>query len=195
MVAVAFSAILVGLGVDFAILIFGRYQQARIDGENHQQAIATSIAKLGRAVFFGALTTAVGFMALVLSGAMGFSQLGVLIAIGIFFAGFFMCTILFLFIRERHPPQRHDWLFELVRRYVRWSVQRPAPMLIFAGTFLLLLSAIGFSPVPPLHFEASTRSLEPKNSRAGHALAEIMHKMPTRWEPVLAIVRAQDRQQ
>ena len=195
MMAVAFSAILVGLGVDFAILIFGRYQQARIDGEAHEQAIATAVAKLGRAVFFGALTTAVGFMALVLSGTMGFSQLGVLIAIGIFFAGFFMCTILFLFVGEQQAPVRHDWLFELVRKYVRRSVQRPAPMLIGAGTILLLLSAIGFSPVPPLRLDASTRSLEPKNSRAGHALQTILHKMPTRWEPVLTIVRAHDRQQ
>jgi predicted RND superfamily exporter protein len=197
MMAVAFSAILVGLGVDFAILIFGRYQQARIDGENHQQAIATSIAKLGRAVFFGALTTAVGFMALALSGTMGFSQLGVLIAIGIFFAGFFMCTILFLFIPERQPRKLsgHDWLFEVVRKYVRWSVQRPLPMLIGGGTLLLVLSLIGFSPVPPLRLDASTRSLEPKNSRAGDALQRILHKMPVRWEPVLAIVRAQDRQQ
>src|SRR5713101_6802874 len=81
MVAVGFCAILVGLGVDFAILIFGRYQQARSDGEEYQQAITTSVAKLGRAVFFGALTTAVGFLALILSGSMGFSHLGVLIAI------------------------------------------------------------------------------------------------------------------
>src|SRR5216683_1640570 len=194
MVAVGFCAILVGLGVDFAILIFGRYQQARGDGESHREAIATSVAKLGRAVFFGALTTAVGFLALVLSGSMGFSQLGALIAIGIFFAGLFMCTILFLFVRPWQPPMRHDWVFELVKRYVRWSVQRPAPMLILSSAVLLLLSAIGFSPVPPLHFEASTRSLEPKNSRAGYAVQAIMHKMPTRWEPVLAIVRAPDAQ-
>jgi uncharacterized protein len=217
MVAVGFSAILVGLGVDFAILIFGRYQQARIDGEHYEQAIATSVAKLGRAVFFGALTTAVGFMALVLSGSLGFSQLGVLIAIGIFFAGLFMCTILFLFVRPDHntafqtlgqrasppavgdsagkiPVPDHDWVFEVVKKYVRWSVQRPAPMLIFSSTVLFLLSAIGFSPIPPIHFEASTRSLEPKNSRAGHALEAILHKMPTRWEPVLAIVRAPDIQ-
>src|SRR5436309_6346031 len=106
MVSVGFCAILVGLGVDFAILTFGRYQQARTDGESHGQAIATSVAKLGRAIFFGALTTAVGFLALVLSGSMGFSQLGVLIAIGIFVAGLFMCSILFLFIRERQPPVR-----------------------------------------------------------------------------------------
>src|SRR2546428_2377941 len=190
MVAVAFSAILVGLGVDFAILIFGRYQQARIDGEEYQQAIATSVAKLGRAVFFGALTTAVGFLALILSGSMGFSHLGVLIAIGIFFAGLFMCTILFLFVRPRPAPQRPDWVFEIVKKYVRWSVQRPAPMIIASGGILFLLTVIGFSPVPPLHFKASARSLEPKNSRAGRALHAIMEKMPARWEPVLAIVQA-----
>lgn len=194
MVAVGFCAILVGLGVDFAILIFGRYQQARIDGEEYQQAIATSVAKLGRAVFFGALTTAVGFLALVLSGSMGFSQLGVLIAIGIFFAGLFMCTILFLFIKPGQVPQQHDWVFEVVKKYVRWSVERPAPMLIFSSTLFLVLSAVGFSPVPPLRFEASVRSLEPRNSRASQALQAIMQKMPTRWEPVLAIVRAGDAQ-
>src|SRR6266699_363269 len=145
MISVAFCAILVGLGVDFAILTIGRYQQARGDGESHREAIATSVAKLGRAVFFGALTTAVGFLALVLSGAMSFSQLGMLIAIGIFVAGLFMCSILFLFIRERQKPVRHDWLFDLVKKYVRWTVRRPATILISSSAVLLLLTGIGFS--------------------------------------------------
>src|SRR5919204_5380747 len=195
MISVGFCAILVGLGVDFAILTIGRYHQARSDGEVHRQAIATSIAKLGRAVFFGALTTAVGFLALVLSGAMSFSQLGVLIAIGIFVAGLFMCSILFLFVRERQAAIRHDWLFEIVRNYVRWTVHRPAPMLIFSSAILLVLTAIGFSPVPPLHFQASTRSLQPKNIRASQALDQIMAKMPIRWEPVLAIVHGRNPQE
>src|SRR6266481_496077 len=195
MVSVGFCAILVGLGVDFAILTIGRYHQARGDGEPHQQAIATSVAKLGRAVFFGALTTAVGFLALVLSGAMSFSQLGVLIAIGIFVAGLFMCSILFLFVREQQTVVRHDWLFEIVRKYVRWTVRKPAPMLIFSAAILLLLTAIGFSPIPALHFQASTRTLQPKNIRANRALEEIMHKMPVRWEPVLTIVRATNQQE
>ena len=241
MISVGFCAILVGLGVDFAILTIGRYEQARADGESHQQAIATSVAKLGRAVFFGALTTAVGFLALVLSGAMSFAELGVLIAIGIFVAGLFMCSILFLFVRDdarrstgilsatgrirrgepvgtagilpadardsetRQPMKslsagetrvlRGDWLFDLVARYVRWIVRRPAPMLILSCAVLLLLAAIGFSPVPSLKFEASTRSLEPKNIRAGQALEIIMKKMPVRWEPVLAIVRATNSQE
>ena len=195
MISVGFCAILVGLGVDFAILIIGRYHQARSDGERHPQAIATSIAKLGRAVFFGALTTAVGFLALVLSGSMAFSELGVLIAIGIFVAGLFMCSILFLFVRERQAAIPHDWLFESVRKYVRWTVRRPMPMLIFSSVVLLVLTAIGFSPIPPIHFEASARSLQPKNIRASQALEKIMHTMPVRWEPVLAIVRADDPQE
>src|SRR5438552_19154764 len=135
MISVAFCAILVGLGVDFAILTIGRYHQARADGELHQRAIARSVAKLGRAIFFGALTTAVGFLALVLSGAMSFSQLGMLIAIGIFVAGLFMWSILFLFGRERHGAV-HDWLFEGVRKYVRWIVRKPVPMLLFSTVLL-----------------------------------------------------------
>jgi uncharacterized protein len=195
MISVGFCAILVGLGVDFAILTIGRYHQARSDGEAHRQAIATSIAKLGRAVFFGALTTAVGFLALVLSGSMAFSELGVLIAIGIFNAGLFMCSILFLFVRERQAAVPHDWLFESVRKYVHWTVRKPMPMLIFSSVVLLVLTAIGFSPIPPLHFEASARSLQPKNISASRALEKIMHTMPVRWEPVLAIVRAANPQE
>jgi uncharacterized protein len=195
MISVGFCAILVGLGVDFAILIIGRYHQARADGEAHRQAIASSVAKLGRAIFFGALTTAVGFLALVLSGAMSFSQLGMLIAIGIFVAGLFMCSILFLFIRERQKPVRRDWISDIVRKYVRQAVRRPTVILISSTAMLLLLTGIGFSPIPPLRFEASTRSLQPKNIRANRALEEIMHKMPVRWEPVLAIVHAANSQQ
>src|SRR5205085_12583300 len=56
-------------------------------------------------------------------------------------------------------------------------------------------SVVGFSPTPPLRFDSSARSLEPKNSRAGQALQAIMGKMPTRWEPVLAIVHGRDGQE
>ena len=39
MVTIGMCAILIGLGVDFAILIFGRYQQARNEGREHAPAI------------------------------------------------------------------------------------------------------------------------------------------------------------
>ena len=195
MVTVGFCAILIGLGVDFAILVFGRYQQARDDGEDHPAAVADAIRGLGKAVFFGALTTAVGFLALTLAGSRGFTQLGVLIALGISFSGIFMLTVFFLFLPRKSPAPGHDWMFTLVKRYVRWAVLHPARMLWISVPVLLLLTAVAFSPKPPVIFDVSTHSMEPKRSDAGYALKTIMEKMPTRWEPVIGMVKAENAQQ
>ena len=195
MVTIGMCAILIGLGVDFAILIFGRYQQARSEGSDHAPAIEEAVSKLGLAIFFGALTTSVGFLALLLGGAAGFTQLGVLIAIGILVAGLFMTSVFFLFTRERSLPPRHDWILALVRLYVRRMLRAPALIIWIALPILLILFAIAISPKPPIIFDASTRSLEPKSSEAGDALKTIMAKMPTRWEPVIGIVRAPDEEQ
>ena len=195
MVTVGFCAILIGLGVDFAILVFGRYQQARDDGLDHPHAVSDAIRSLGQAVFFGALTTAVGFLALVLSNSPGFTQLGVLIAIGIFLAGLFMMSVFFLFIPDKSRPLHGDWMFTAVKNYVRWAVRKPGKMLAVSAPVLVILAIIAISPKPPLVFDASTESMEPKSSAAGYALHTIMAKMPMRWEPAIGIVRAGNPQQ
>ncbi|MEY2507418.1 MAG: uncharacterized protein QOH01_1747 [Verrucomicrobiota bacterium] len=195
MVTVGFCAILIGLGVDFAILVFGRYQQARDDGADHPAAVDEAVKNLGQAIFFGALTTAVGFLALILAGSRGFTQLGVLIALGIAFAGIFMMTVFFLFLPRKSPAPGHDWMFTLVKRYVRWAVLHPARMLWISVPVLLLLTAVAVAPRPALIFDVSTHSMEPKRSDAGYALKTIMEKMPTRWEPVIGMVKADNAQQ
>jgi uncharacterized protein len=195
MVTIGFCAILIGLGVDFAILVFGRYQQARDEGIDHSAAVSEAIKGLGKAIFFGALTTAVGFMALMLAGSQGFTQLGVLIALGITFAGIFMMTVFFLFLPRKSSAPRNDWMFTMVKNYVRWTVLRPSQMLWISAPLLLILTAVALSPKPPIIFDVSTHSMEPKRSDAGYALKTIMEKMPSRWEPVIGIVRAVNAQQ
>src|SRR5213595_2568739 len=195
MITVGFCAILVGLGVDFAILIYGRYQQARSEGGGHRMAIADAVHSLGRAVFFGALTTAVGFLALILSNSSGFIQLGVLIAIGISAAALLMTTVFFLFVPRANVPRRRDWILGSVKIYVRRMLHQPRSILTISTPILLILLIVAIVPQLPLTFEANARSLEPKNSRAGTALSLIMQKMPVRWEPVLGIVRASDEQE
>src|SRR5213080_2715879 len=157
MVTVGFCAILVGLGVDFAILIYGRYQQARSEGDGHRVAVA--VHSLGRAVFFGALTTAVGFLALVLSNSSGFIQLGVLIAIGISAAGVLMTTIFFLFVPRRNVPLRSDWILGSVKNYVHRMLGRPRSILTISAPILIALLIIAVVPQIPLTFEANARSL------------------------------------
>jgi len=190
MVTIGMCAILIGLGVDFAILIFGRYQQARNEGAEHVEAVEEAVAKLGRAVFFGALTTAVGFLALLLANSAGFTQLGVLIAIGILVAGLCMTSIFLLFTRAKTPPQRSDWVLAVVRNYVRRMLRTPLQILSIALPILLVLLVLALLPQLPLIFDFSAHSMEPKSSAAAHALAAIMEKMPVRWEPVLGILRS-----
>jgi predicted RND superfamily exporter protein len=194
MVTIGMCAILIGLGVDFAILIFGRYQQARNEGAEHPAAIEEAVAKLGRAVFFGALTTAVGFLALLLANSAGFTQLGVLIAIGILVAGLCMTSVFLLFTRASTPPQRSDWVLAIVRQYVRRMLQQPRQILWITLPVLLALFAVALLPHFPLIFDFSAHSMEPKSSAAAHALAAIMNKMPVRWEPVLGILRSPDEE-
>ncbi len=134
-------------------------------------------------------------MALMLAGSQGFTQLGVLIALGITFAGIFMMTVFFLFLPRKSSARRNDWMFSMVKNYVRWTVRRPAPMLWISTPLLLILTAIAFSPKPPIIFDVSTHSMEPKRSDAGYALKTIMEKMPSRWEPAIGIVKASDPQQ
>ena len=196
MVTIGMCAILIGLGVDFAILIFGRYQQARNEGSEHAPAIAEAVANLGRAIFFGAFTTAVGFLALLLANSGGFTQLGVLIAIGILVAGLFMTSVFFLVHPGTLTPAS-----ERLDTHVRQAVCPPdvaqprAHPLARAPDSAHSFRARSAPATRRLIFDASTRSMEPKSSAAGHALAAIMAKMPVRWEPVLGIVRAPNEEQ
>jgi uncharacterized protein len=54
---------------------------------------------------------------------------------------------------------------------------------------------VAFAPRPRLIFDISTHSMEPKRSDAGYALKTIMEKMPTRWEPVIGMIKAENAQQ
>src|SRR5437667_12811790 len=115
-------------------------------------AIADAVHSLGRAVFFGALTTAVGFLALVLSNSSGFIQLGVLIAIGISAAGVLMTTVFFLFVPRGHVPRRSVWILSLVRNYVHIMLARPGPILAVRLPMLIALLIVAVVPETPLTF-------------------------------------------
>lgn len=193
MITIGCCSILVGLGVDFGMLLYGSYQSARNQGLDHNAAVIQALDQLGRGVFFGALTTAAGFLSLALSACNGFAQLGVLIAIGVLFSAFFMMTIFFVFIGRKHTPQQHDWFFDQTHRYVGFLFQNPKPVLWGTTILLVALTIAGFAPIGKLQFLANPKSLEPKDSKAGIALHTIQRKMPVAGiEPLLVLSEAKN---
>lgn len=193
MVTMGLCSILVGLGVDFGMLLYGTYQAGRNSGLSHEEATTRSVSQLGRGIVFGAATTAAAFGSFLLSESPGFAQLGVLIAIGILFAAVFMLSLFFVFVGRAHKPGDRDFLLNAVQNYVENVIARPKPIFIGTLIVLLLLNAFAFSPLGTVQFQANPKSLEPADSKAGFALRKISEKMEAaKIEPVLVIIKGRD---
>jgi predicted RND superfamily exporter protein len=191
LITIGLCSILVGLGVDFGMLLYGSYQSQRNTGVEHEEAIARSLKQLGEGIIIGALTTAAAFVSFVLSGCSAFAQLGMLIAIGILVAALLMMTVFYACVSRRRPPEEHDWLFEWGKRYVATVYRNPKPVLIVTTIFLLALCGIAAAPVGQLKMEADPKTLEP-NCAASDALHEIQASFPAAQEPLLVLVDAAD---
>lgn len=181
-VAMGFCSILVGLGDDFSLLLYQRYMLERKSGASREAAIASSIRHSTPGIFWGGLTTSLGFLTLVFSGSAGFGQLGVLIAMGVVISAAAM--ILFMPLFERTPPR--DLGSDPVATFCRMLFDRR----LFVGIVVLFVAAtiVALMPWRPLEFDTSPRSLEPRNIPAARTLGAIMDAFPDAAEPIMVVV-------
>ena len=194
MITIGLCGILIGLGEDFGMMLFALYQAEREAGHDHMTAVAAALRHHSSGILFGALTTAAAFLALLLSESTGFIQLGVLIACGILFCAFFMMTLFFVFLGDKHRPQTRDPLRAGGSWLIKHILARPRAVLVGSSILLLALTAFCFAPIGRLRFEANPRSLEPRDSRAGAATRTITEKMPAAGEPIIVMVEGRDPQ-
>lgn len=87
-------AILIGLGIDFGIHLYARYNLERRLGHEVEKALRISVIETGSPLFFGALTTAAAFFTLMLGSFPGFSQFGFVAGIGVILAFLTMTTVM-----------------------------------------------------------------------------------------------------
>ncbi|MCE9610131.1 MAG: MMPL family transporter [Chthoniobacter sp.] len=190
MITIGLCSILIGLGVDFGMMLYSIYEIERGAGCSHEEAIGTALRTQGRSVIFGALTSAAGFFSHVFSGCPGFAQLGVLICFGILIAAALMMTVFFVSIGRDVRPRVSDPLRAGGERFVHWVFAGPRRILIPATLVLLLGCAFAAAPLRPLLFDANPRTLEPPNSSAGRALRLITERFPGFGEQLLVLLEA-----
>ena len=77
------AALLIGLGIDFVIVSYGRYIEERRRGAGLLAALSAMSGSSGRAVFIGAVTTAATFYAFTFTDFVGLRQIGFLVGTGI----------------------------------------------------------------------------------------------------------------
>jgi predicted RND superfamily exporter protein len=194
-IAIGFFSILVGLGVDFSLLLFGRYQQARRLGDEHAKAVFCSVRDIGAAIFYVVCTTAIGFFALNFSKSAGFAQLGTLVALGVTMAGLFMVLFLFLFFKRVKPVEKADFLLLGATKFVNAAFREPRILLGIAVVVLLAGAMIAVGPFIPLKFDTNPLSLQPKSIPASIALQVMSAELKQESDPIRVLVTAGSQQE
>lgn len=176
--ALSSAEILIGLAVDYGLVIC---QEAKVTGHHR--------AELRKAcnppVFFGALTTAVVFLALNLGGLPGMAQLGSIVAIGLSAAAVLMLLVYLPFVAKfgvnRAPATGDGRLLPRSRR--SWAI---------TGTLVIVsLVLLALKGLPRTDF--SSEIMRPRNSPAMEAFERLRQAFPAFGNEALGlIVEAED---
>lgn len=92
MVSIAFTVLLVGLGLDFSIHLLLHIQEHRAAGRDNFSALRRAIHEVGPALALAVLTTAIAFLSFMPTKFDGIAQLGVIAAAGVVIAFFVTVT-------------------------------------------------------------------------------------------------------
>ena len=101
-IGLAFAAILLGVGMDYCILVYHHFARG-------ERLASTHWPLLRRGIWLSALTTAAAFGVLYFASFPALRQLAVLVAVGLLATAFFATTLLARWLDHR-PPSMPAWL-------------------------------------------------------------------------------------
>ncbi|MEO1136953.1 MAG: MMPL family transporter, partial [Pseudomonadota bacterium] len=159
LVSVAFTVLLVGLGLDFAIHLLLHIQEHRAAGRDNISALRRAIHEVGPALALAAPTTALAFLSFVPTKFDGIAQLGVIAGAGVIIA--FLVTVTFApaaLALFRTKPQRRA--SGRVRGFFNWISRHSGP--IAAATILFGVGALFL--MPQVRFDADQMALRNPNA-------------------------------
>ncbi len=144
------TAILIGMGIDFAVHLSGRYREERARGLDVHEAIEEAWERTGPSCTMAAITSSAGFLALALGGFRGLAQLGVTLSIGLMLCLLAMLVLLpvLLPILDREPK-----LLLGTKVRARTTHRRPPFAIPLLIAVLVLTAAVGVWRLPELAFE------------------------------------------
>jgi hypothetical protein len=158
----AFSAILVGLGIDFSIHLYDRYHHERARGADSPSAIVTCLTQTGQGIWTGAFTTIFAFSILYFSRVRGIVELAFLVSVGLFcllICTFFVLPSFLVWIDQRKKPYLYQPLMPLGQRNLSSFLEKKASLFFFGLIGVTLLFAFFASRI---ELEREFRNLRPK---------------------------------
>jgi RND superfamily putative drug exporter len=167
-----------GVGIDYALLIFSRYRGELLDGAEPERAVRTALDTAGRSVFFAGCTVMFALLGLYALGLASLQGVALAVALTVLMTMLASLTLLPALlhvlggriersVRRRARRARHaDG-----ERWRRWSAlvqRRPWPALVIAVLALLVLAAPALDM--RLGFADAGSDAETKTSRQAYDL-------------------------
>ena len=183
-------AILLGLGIDFAVHATARYNEALRDGATPAAAVQTTLLRAGPAILTGAVTCALAFLTTTITEFTAFAELGVLTALGLAFtlvATLLLVPPLLVWGSKRQMPVSPE--IPGMTRLAGAARNHPRLTLLLA-----LVAALGGGIVlPGIEFNVRYFDFLPAHTESSIALGEL--EKETGMGPTFAFVSADNVEQ
>jgi predicted RND superfamily exporter protein len=195
----AFTALLMGLGTDFVIVMYARYVEERRLGRDLPEATERMVGETGLGVFTGAITSAGTFYAMCVGDFRGLRDLGFLIGSGIL-----LCAVAIVFLvpamitwNEGVRPRKVEALKKL--HVQSFLLERLIPLAArhrrVTVALLAALTAIGAGLATRLEFDDTVQVLRSSRSPAYQVQQRLAERFGAAQSYMMAIVEAPTEEQ
>ena len=191
-----FSAMLMGLGTDFTIVMYARYVEERQRGRPLADALRLMMGATAFGVFTGAITSAGTFYAMCITDYKGLRDFGFLVGTGIM-----LCLVAILFLlpamiawnegRTRRKEVRHRLYLHSfgIEKAMTWSTRHPWPVVVGS----LFVTAIASYYAWNIEFSDNVQDLRSHNNRGILVQEEIARRFGgERFTPMMVVCHGDD---
>ena len=193
----AFSAIILGLSIDFIIILYSRYLEERHGGMELSAALEKSMITTGPGIFTGAVTTTAAYYALMISDFRGVRELGLLTGTGILVSlacAFFLFPALVTW-RERKNPETAGRM----RLVFSWGLERLSNFSLKKSLLVLILTgALTLVSLPwalRVTLDNDPQRLRPENQPALELQMRVQEKMEEGLETMILLASARNAEE
>jgi predicted RND superfamily exporter protein len=185
------AALLVGLGIDFVIVSYGRYIEERQQGADLDEALLAMMGSNGRAVLVGAVTTTVTFWAFTFTKFTGLREMGLLTGTGILFcvtSVFLLLPAMLAWSEDHHRGRKKQPTLFLhsfgSQGLMRLALHHPRPTLLAAVVVTLASLALAVN----IEFDESMKTMRPKGNRGIEVAEEVGRKFGSGFDSMSVIL-------
>lgn len=152
LLSVVFTPLLLGLGIDYGIHVFARYEEERGRGRSVRVALERALQAVGPGIINAAFTAAASFLALTLTDFQGLRELGLITGMGILLALVASLVVLpaLVMLKERGwieaAPGGAGLFSEAPQPFMAFAYRRPG-LVVAAGIGAAALSLVALRDV------------------------------------------------